>query len=104
MGGNRAEVTYKGYRTGDGWELVVKRPGQPLRLLDLPQRKGEWALSILTDYLGDQCRAAELHNDFAALTIRRFTADWELSESDIDSALMEVEIVRLRWRIALARG
>jgi hypothetical protein len=104
MGWNRPEVTYKGYRNGEGWELVVKRPGQPLRLLDLPQRKGEWALSILTDYLGDKGRAADLHNDFAALTIRRFTADWELSESDIDSALMEVEIVRLRWRIALARG
>jgi carbonic anhydrase len=57
-----------------------------LRLLDLRQRKGEWALSILTDYLGDKGRAADLHNDFAALTIRRFTADWELSGSDTDSA------------------
>ena len=97
-------VTYKGYRTGEGWEVVVKRLGQPLRPLDLPLRTGEWALSILTDCLGDKGRATDLHNDFAALTIRRFTADWELSESDIERALMEVEIVRLRWRIALARG
>jgi len=95
---------YKGYWTGEGWEVVVKRPNQPLRLLDLPPRKGEWALSILTDYLGDEGRAASLHNDFAALTIRRFTQDWELSESDIERTLMEVEILRLRWRIALARG
>ena len=104
MGLSLAKVTYQGFRTREGWEVVVKRPGQSLRLLDLPQRSGEWALRILTDYLGDEGRAADLHNDFAALTIRRFTADWELSESHIDSALMEVEILRARWRIALARG
>jgi hypothetical protein len=104
MGWNLPRVTYKGYWTGDGWEVVVNRPGKPLRLLDLPLRKGEWALSILTDYLGEEGRAADLHNDFAALTIRRFTADWELSVSDIDNALMEVEILRARLRIALARG
>ena len=63
------------YGTGEGWEVVVERLGQPLRLLDLPLRQGEWALRILTDYLGDEGRAADLHNDFAALTIRRFTAD-----------------------------
>ena len=83
---------------------MVKRPGQRLRLLDLPQRKGEWAMNLLADYLGDERRAADLHYDFAALTIRRFTADWELSESDIEEALTEVEILRARWRIALARG
>jgi hypothetical protein len=97
-------VTYCGYRTGEGWEIVVKRPGQPLRMLDLPTRKGEWALSMLTDYLENQDRAAELHNDFAALTIRRFTVDWELSEADIESVLGEVEFLRARLRIALARG
>jgi hypothetical protein len=84
--------------------VIVKRSGQPLRPLDLPRRKGEWALSILTDYLGDEDRAADVHHDFAALTIRRFTGDWELSESDIENALMEVEILRARWRFALARG
>ena len=104
MGWNQRKVTYKGYWTEAGWEVVVARPGQRLRLLDLPQRKGEWALSILKNYLGDEGRAADLHNDFDALTIRRFKADWELSESDIESALMEVEILRARWRIALARG
>jgi hypothetical protein len=97
-------VTYKGYATSNGWEVIVKRPGQPLRPLDLPRRKGEWALSILTDYLRDQGRAADLHNDFDALTIRRFTADWELSESDIEKVLGEVEILRARLRIAFARG
>jgi len=70
----------------------------------LPPRKGQWALSILTDCLGDPGRAADLHNDFAALTIRRFTADWELSETDIQNVLGEVEILRARLRIALARG
>ena len=104
MGGNLPRVTYEGYRIGEGWEVVVKRPGQPLRLLDLPLRKGEWALRILTDYLGDEGRAADLHTDFAALTIRRFTADWELSESDIEKVLIEIEILRARLRIALARG
>lgn len=104
MGWNVSKVTYKGYRTAEGWQVAVKRPGQPLRLLDLPLRAGEGALSILSDYLGDASRAAELHNDFAALTIRRFTADWELSESDIDGTLTEVEILRARVRIALARG
>ena len=98
------KVTYQGYRIGKGWEVVVKRPGQPLRLLDLPQRQGEWAMNLLTDYLGDERRAADLHYDFDALTIRRFTTDWELSECDIDEALTEVEILRARWRIALARG
>ena len=102
--GKVRKITYKGYRTGEGWEVVVARPNQRLRMLDLPQRKGEWALNILTNYLGDEARAADLHNDFAALTIRRFTQDWELSESDIDNALMEVEILRARLRIALARG
>ena len=104
MGLNPAGVTYKGYWTGKDWEVIVKRPGQPLRPLDLPRRKGEWAMSILTDYLDDQGRAADLQNDFAALTIRRFTADWELSESEIQNVLREVEILRARLRIALARG
>jgi|SRR5436190_24377533 len=104
MGLNPPGVMYKGYRTGEGWEVIVKRPGQPWRPLDLPRRKGEWALSILTDYLDDQGRAADLHNDFAALTIRRFTRDWELSESDIENVLGEVETLRTRLRIALARG
>jgi len=104
MGRNAPRVTYKGYWTGEGWEVVVKRPGRPLRLLDFPLRKGEWALSILTNYLGDERRAADLHNDFAALTIRRFTTDWELNESDMDDALVEIEVLRARLRIALARG
>jgi hypothetical protein len=104
MGWNQLKVTYKGYWTEGGWEVVVERPGQRLRLLDLPGRKGEWALSILNNYLGDEGRAADLHNDFDALTIRRFKTDWELSEKDIDNALMEIEILRARWRIALARG
>jgi len=75
-----------------------------LRLLDGPMRKCELAPRVLTDYLGDKDRAADLHEDFAGLTIRRFAEDWELSESAIESALMEVEILRARWRIALARG
>jgi hypothetical protein len=104
MGLSLAKVTYQGFRTSEGWEVVVKRPGQPLRLLDLPPRPGEWALSLLTNYLDDQGRAADLHNDFAALTIRRFTTDWELTDSDIESVLREVEVFRARLRIALARG
>jgi len=47
MGWNLTGVTYKGYLTRQGWEVVVKRFGQPLRPLDLPRRKGEWALSTL---------------------------------------------------------
>jgi hypothetical protein len=104
IGRHLPEVTYKGYWTGEGWEVVVKRLGQPLRPLGLPRRKGEWALSILTDYLNDPGRAADLHNDFAALTTRRFTADWQLSESDIENIFGEIEILRARLRIALARG
>ena len=104
MDWNPAKVTYKGFRTGTGWEVVVKRPGQRLRLLELPRSKGEWARSILTDYLSDEGRAADLHEDFAALTIRRFTEDWELSANDIENSLMEVEILRARWRAALMRG
>jgi len=97
-------VTYKGFRTGNGWEVAVARSGQPMRLLDHRRFQGEWALSILTDYLGDQARAANLYQDFASLTISRFTDDWELSGSDIDNALMEVEMLRARWRMALMRG
>ncbi len=101
---NVRKVTYRGYRVAEGWEVVVKRPDQPVRPLDLPRRKGEWAHSILQDYLGDENRAADLHHDFGALTIRRFTENWELNESDIEDALMEVELLRARWRVALARG
>lgn len=61
-------------------------------------------MSILTDYLGDQARAADLHQDFASLTTSRFTEDWELSGSDIDSVLMELEILRAKWRMAIMRG
>jgi hypothetical protein len=35
--------------------------GQPLRLLDLPQRREEWALSLLADYLDNENRARDLH-------------------------------------------
>jgi hypothetical protein len=104
MGSNVRRITYKGYRTATGLEVVVHRPGQRLRLLYLPRRPDEWGLRILTDYLGDEDRAANLHHDFDALTIRRFTTDWELSESDMENVLVEVEILRARWRIALARG
>src|SRR5271169_6025868 len=104
MGWQSPGITYQGYRVGQGWEIVVKRPGQPLRLLDLPLRKAEWALNMLSDYLGDEGRAADLHRDFAALTIRRFTGDWELSESDMENTLGEIEILRARLHIALARG
>ncbi|HEY1497568.1 MAG TPA: hypothetical protein VGF49_23580 [Candidatus Solibacter sp.] len=97
-------LTYKGYRAGEAWEIVVRRPGQPMRLLDLPRCPAEWALNMLTDYLGDEVRAADVHRDFAALTSRRFTGDWELSGSDLEQTLMEVEILRARMRIALARG
>lgn len=104
MDWNLPGIIYNGYRSGEGWEIVVRRLGQPLHALDLPVRQGEWALSILTDYLGDEGRATELHNDFAALTLRRFTADWILTENDIENALREVELTRTRLRIALARG
>jgi hypothetical protein len=101
---NPPGVTFKGYWTGDGWEVIVKRAGQRVRLLDLPRGKSGWALRILSDYLGDEDRAADLHNDFAALTVRRFSGDWELTESDIEDALMEVEMLRARLRIAFTRG
>ena len=104
MNRDLTRITYQGFRTGDGWEVAVARPGQPLRLLDLPRRQGELALILLTDYLGDPARAADLYQDFASLTIDRFTEDWELSASDIENAIMEVEILRARWRIALMRG
>jgi hypothetical protein len=104
MGFSPGKVTYQGFRIGEGWEVIVKRLGQPTRPLELPRRKGDWAVSILTDYLGDEDRAANLHQDFAALTIRRFTGDWELTDRDIEDTLMEIEILRARWRLALARG
>jgi predicted ATPase len=104
MNQNLTRVTYRGFRTGSGWEVAVARSGEPMRLLDQPRIEGEWALSILTNYLGDQARAADLHQDFASLTVSRLTDDWELSGSDIESALTEVEILRARWRIALMRG
>jgi hypothetical protein len=101
---NLTKVTYKGYRTGLGWEVVVQRPGQRLRLLQLPRSIGGWARAILTDYLEDESRVADLHEGFDALTVRRFTDDWELSENDIENSLMQVEILRARWRAALMRG
>ena len=97
-------TNYKGFRVTAGWEVVVARPGQPLRLLDLPQRPGDLALNILTDYLGDQTRAADLCEDFSALTIGQFTEDWVLDASDIENAITEVESLRAKWRRALMRG
>lgn len=97
-------MKYQGFRTAAGWEVVVRRPGEPPRLLDLPQRQGEWALRILTDYFGDESRAAALSPEFAALTIDRYTEDWELTASGIESALMEIEILRARFRMALMRA
>jgi hypothetical protein len=97
-------LKYQGFRTSDGWEVVVRRPGEPVRLLELPERKGEWALRILTDYFGDESRAAALHQEFAALTIDRFTGDWELTATGLENALMEIEILRARFRMALMRG
>jgi hypothetical protein len=102
--GSVARVTYQGFRAGEGWDVVVKRPGQPLRLLDPPPPHEKLPLNILTDYLGDEGRAAGLYRDFAAITRSRFAGDWELSDSDIENALMEVEILRARLRIVLARG
>ena len=89
---------------GLGYGGRDKRIADLLRLLDLPQRQEEWALRILTDYLGDATRAMDLYQDFAALTIKRFTEDWEMSASEIDDALLEVEVLRARWRIAVMRG
>jgi hypothetical protein len=97
-------VIYKGFRTGDGWEVAVARPGHPVRLLERPRRPEEWSLKILRDYLGDSARARDLYQDFASLTINRFTKDWELSGPEIDNAIMEVEILRARWRMLLTRG
>jgi hypothetical protein len=101
---NPPGITFKGYWTGDGWEVVVKRAGQRVRLLDLPRGKSYWALHMLADYLGDEDRAADLHKDFAALNVRRFNGDWELNESDIEDALLEVETLRAQFRIAFTRG
>ena len=102
--GSVARVVYQGFRAGEGWEVVVRRPGRPVRLLDPPSPDSKLTLNILVDYLGDEERAAALQRDFSSITRRRFTGDWELSDSDIDKALMEVEILRARLRIALARG
>jgi hypothetical protein len=104
MDRSQNRVTYKGFRSGDGWEVAVSRPGQPLRLLDRPANGEDWSLSILLDYLGERNRALSLYLDFASLTINRFTEDWELSGSDIEQAFLEVEVLRARWRMALMRG
>jgi hypothetical protein len=101
---SRSRVTYKGFRTGDSWEVAVARPGQPVRLLDRPRRPQEWALSILRDYLRNPARAEDLYQDFASVTINRFTKDWELSGPEIDNVIIEVEMLRARWRMLLARG
>jgi len=97
-------VIYKGFRTSDGWEVAVARPGQPVRLLARPRRPDEWALKILRDYLADPARAKDLYQDFASVTINRFSKDWELSGSEIDTAILEVEMLRARWRMILTRG
>jgi hypothetical protein len=98
-----ARVTYQGFRTGERWEVVVRRPGQRLRLLDV-HHGGKCAFSILRDYFADETRAADLHEDFDALTVRRFTEDWELSEIEIEDILAQIEMLRMRLRMAVARG
>ena len=104
MAAKEGRVTYRGYRVGERWEVVVKRQGEPSRPLESPLHPGEWALRILADYLGDERRAQELHAGVAALITRRFTEDWQLSDSDIDDAIRDVEFLNLQWRAILARS
>ncbi len=87
MGVVRSEVTYNGYFTARGWEIVVKETRSTVTSARLaPAHQGIGSLSLLSDYLADESRAADLSSDFAALTIRRFTKDWELSGRDIETS------------------
>lgn len=101
---SRTNVTYQGFRVAAGWEVVVARSGQPLRLLDLPVPPETWSLRILTDYLADPARAADLSEDFSALTVGQFTEDWTLTASNIEAAISEIELLRAKCRMALMRG
>jgi len=100
--GMDAMKTYRGVRAGGG--CVVTVDGAPLDpRLDLRRHSGagfEWgydgtgprqlALAILADCLGDDMRALNGDQRFAATVIARLVGDqWSLDEGDVRRALDE---------------
>ena len=95
--------TYQGRRTIDG--LVVTVDGRPLGehygLKRFTKFGFEWAyegdsphqlaLAILADYLGDNARALQLSEPFMKQVVANLDNDWQLTGSDIDTALRGLE-------------
>lgn len=94
---------YRGDRTIDG--IVVTVDEQPLNdattVKTLTDDGFEWgfegpasaqlSLAILNDHLGDAARAIRLHESFMREIVANFANDWEMTGSDIDDAVAELE-------------
>ena len=94
---------YEGKREIDG--LVVTVDGKPLpehyEVAQFTTWGFEWtyegespqqlALAILYDHLGDKTRAIGLSGRFMQKVIADLDNDWELTSSEIDSAIEDIE-------------
>src|SRR5205814_10526012 len=94
---------YRGGRSLDG--AVVTVDGKPVDprydLKRLSATGFEWtyeglgpaqlALALLADHLGDDAKALRLYEPFMRGFVAELDNSWELTSSDIDSALVELE-------------
>jgi hypothetical protein len=95
-----AEKVYCGDRSSNDWTLKkVTVNGKPLKHIVRHSPTGvEWgycgsgcadlALSILTDYLGDRCKADQLYQQFKFDFVAEFEYEgWELTGKQIEEWL-----------------
>ena len=94
---------FVGERTIDGSVVTVDDvPLDPqLALKQFTDRGFEWgyegngprqlALAILVEHIGDNSRALSLCEDFMLRVVANFGNEWEMSGSDIDIALNNIE-------------
>lgn len=95
---------YKGDRTIDGIKVTVD--GEPLdQRFDvkvISPEGFEWsyegpapaqlALALLADHLGDSGAALEKHEVFMREIVANFNNEWEMTSSDIETALADLEV------------
>ncbi len=98
---SQQKKTYRGWRDHE-WprETHVLVNGQPLRHIHKHSNEMTWgysgsgpadlALSILTDYLGDEEQAFQLHQQFKRHFVAGFEeAGWTLDDQQIDAWLQQ---------------
>jgi hypothetical protein len=93
---------YTGDRTMNGIQVLVD--GEPLaprfKLRMIAKNGFEWsyegdepnqlALALLADHLGDDSKALALYEGFMRRIVANFGNEWEMTGSDIDTALANI--------------